>query len=58
MKDAVERLNAEYKLKLSGEEIATIARQAEAAERLFQQLFEVEVAGVPPMLKTDPGEQK
>lgn len=58
MKDAVQRLNAEYDLKLSDEEISTIATQAEAARQLFDRLFEVDVAGVPPALKIDPVEKK
>jgi Asp-tRNA(Asn)/Glu-tRNA(Gln) amidotransferase C subunit len=56
MKDAVERLNAEYGLNLSDEEIGTIAQQAEAAQRLFQRLFEVDVEGIAPALKIDPAE--
>lgn len=58
MNDAVQRLNAEYNLQLSDEEIATIAKQAAAAQQLFQRLFEVDVAGVPPALKIDPAEKK
>jgi Asp-tRNA(Asn)/Glu-tRNA(Gln) amidotransferase C subunit len=58
MKDAVQRLNAEYHLQLSDEEIATIAKQAEAAQQLFQRLFEVDVAGVPPALKIALAEKK
>jgi Asp-tRNA(Asn)/Glu-tRNA(Gln) amidotransferase C subunit len=56
MKDAVERLNAEYGLNLSDEEIGAIAQQAEAAQRLFQRLFEVDVEGIAPALKIDPAE--
>lgn len=58
MKDAVRRLNAEYRLDLSEEEIEAIAQQAEAAQRLFERLFEVDVAGVAPALKLDPAERK
>ena len=58
MKDAVQRLNAEYDLKLSDEEISTIAKQAEAARQLFDRLFEVDIAGVAPALKIDPAEKK
>jgi Asp-tRNA(Asn)/Glu-tRNA(Gln) amidotransferase C subunit len=58
MKDAVQRLNAEYQLQLSDEEIAAIAKQAAAAQQLFQRLFEVDVAGVPPALKIDAAEKK
>ena len=58
MKDAVHRLNAEYKLNLSEDEIETIAKQAEAGQRLFQKLYEVEVEGIVPALKIDPAEKK
>jgi Asp-tRNA(Asn)/Glu-tRNA(Gln) amidotransferase C subunit len=58
MKDSVQRLNAEYGLNLSDEEIAVIAKQAEAGQRLFQTLFEVDVEGVAPALKIDPAERQ
>jgi len=58
MKNAVQRLNAEYRLNLTEEEIETITRQAEAAQQLFQKLFEVNVEGVAPALKIDPAERK
>jgi Asp-tRNA(Asn)/Glu-tRNA(Gln) amidotransferase C subunit len=58
MKNAVQRLNAEYRLNLSEEEIEAITQQAEAAQQLFQKLFEVDVEGVAPALKIDPAERK
>ena len=58
MKDSVERLNADYGLNLNEEEIGAIAKQAEAAQRLFQTLFEVEVEGIAPSLKIVPAETK
>jgi hypothetical protein len=58
MKDAVRRLNSEYQLNLSEEEIDAITKQAEASQRLFQKLFEVDVEGVAPALKIDPAEKK
>jgi len=58
MKDAVRRLDAEYKLNLSEEEIDLIAEQVEAAHRLFQKLYEVDVTGIVPALKIDPAEKK
>jgi len=58
MKDAVRRLDTEYGLNLSDEEIEAVARQAEAGQRLFQKLFEVNVEGVAPALKIDPAENK
>jgi len=58
MKQDVERLNAEYNLGLSSEEIDAITKQAEAGRRLFQKLFEVNVDGVPPALQLDPAMKK
>jgi Rod binding domain-containing protein len=39
MRDAVQRLNLEYSLNLSDEEIEQIAKQVEAGEKLFQKLL-------------------
>jgi Asp-tRNA(Asn)/Glu-tRNA(Gln) amidotransferase C subunit len=58
MKDAVQRLNVEYGLNLSDDEIEQIAKQAEAGQRLFQKLFEVDVEGVVPILKIDLTEKR
>jgi hypothetical protein len=58
MKDAVQRLNLEYGLNLSDDEIEQIAKQAEAGQRLFQKLFEVDVEGVAPTLKIDLTEKR
>ena len=58
MKNAVQRLNAECRLNLTEEEIEAITQQAEAAQQLFQKLFEVNVEGVAPALKIDPAERK
>jgi Asp-tRNA(Asn)/Glu-tRNA(Gln) amidotransferase C subunit len=58
MKDAVQRLNAEYGLNLTEEEMEVIARQAEAARRLVQRLYEVDVEGVVPALRIDPEERR
>jgi Asp-tRNA(Asn)/Glu-tRNA(Gln) amidotransferase C subunit len=38
---------------LSDEEIEIIAKQAEAAHRLFQPLFEVDLTGIMPIMKID-----
>jgi Asp-tRNA(Asn)/Glu-tRNA(Gln) amidotransferase C subunit len=57
MKDAVKRINLEYNLSLDEEEIEAITKQAEAGQRLFQKLFEVELDGVFPALKIDPAER-
>jgi Asp-tRNA(Asn)/Glu-tRNA(Gln) amidotransferase C subunit len=58
MKDAVRRLNVEYGLNLSEEEIEAITQQGEASQRLFQKLFEVDVQGIAPVLKIVPAEKK
>jgi Asp-tRNA(Asn)/Glu-tRNA(Gln) amidotransferase C subunit len=57
MKDAVQRINIEYGLNLTEEEIEIITQQVEAGQRLFQKLYEVDVEGVVPALKIDPSEQ-
>jgi Asp-tRNA(Asn)/Glu-tRNA(Gln) amidotransferase C subunit len=57
MKDAVQRLNVEYDLNLTDDEIEQIARQAETGQRLFQKLFQVDVKGVVPALKIDLAEK-
>lgn len=49
----VRKIDRDYGLKLSEEEIRLIARQAEAAEKLFEELYRVEVAAVTPILKVD-----
>ncbi len=53
MREAVKRLNAEYGFKLSEAEIELIAEQAEAANRLFQPLNNVDLRGVMPIMKVD-----
>jgi Asp-tRNA(Asn)/Glu-tRNA(Gln) amidotransferase C subunit len=57
MKDALRRLNVEYGFNLTEEEMDQIAKQAEASQRLFQRLYEVDVTGVVPVLKIDPAEK-
>jgi Asp-tRNA(Asn)/Glu-tRNA(Gln) amidotransferase C subunit len=57
MKDAVQRINVEYGLNLTDEEIEIITQQVEAGQRLFQKLYEVDVEGVVPALKIDPAER-
>ena len=57
MKDAVQRINVEYGLNLTEEEIEIITKQVEASQRLFQKLYEVDVEGVVPALKIDPSER-
>ncbi len=53
MREKIETLNLEYGLNLTDEEMDQIATQAEAAQKLFQKLFEVDVTGVVPALKID-----
>ncbi len=53
MREEVKRLNTEYGFNLSEEEIELIAKQAEAARRLFQPLYEVDLTGVMPIMKVD-----
>jgi Asp-tRNA(Asn)/Glu-tRNA(Gln) amidotransferase C subunit len=57
MKDAVQRINVEYGLNLTEEEIEIITKQVEAGQRLFQKLYEVDVEGIVPALKIDPSER-
>ena len=57
MKDAVRRLDIEYGLNLTEEEVDEIAEQAQAAQRLFQKLYEIDVEGVVPALRIDPAEK-
>jgi Asp-tRNA(Asn)/Glu-tRNA(Gln) amidotransferase C subunit len=58
VKDEVRRLNDEYGFNLSEAEIEQIAKQAEAARRLFQPLYEVDLTGVMPIMKIDKKERK
>jgi Asp-tRNA(Asn)/Glu-tRNA(Gln) amidotransferase C subunit len=57
MKDTVKRINIEYGLDLTEEEIEALTKQAEAAQKLFQKLYQVDVEGVIPALKIDPAER-
>jgi Asp-tRNA(Asn)/Glu-tRNA(Gln) amidotransferase C subunit len=58
MKDAVQRLNTEYGLNLTQEEIEAIAKQAEAGQQLFRKLYEVDTEGIVPAMKIDPAEKR
>jgi Asp-tRNA(Asn)/Glu-tRNA(Gln) amidotransferase C subunit len=58
MKNAVRRLNTEYGLNLTEEEIAAVAEQAEAGQRLFQKLYEVDTEGIVPAMKIDPAQRR
>jgi len=60
MEDRVRRIDREFGLKLTEEEIRLITRQAESAEKFFLPLYEVDITGVMPMLKMDrrPGSRR
>jgi Asp-tRNA(Asn)/Glu-tRNA(Gln) amidotransferase C subunit len=58
MKESVQRINLEYGLNLTDEEIEIITNQVEAGRRLFQKLYEANVEGVVPALKIDPAERR
>ena len=53
MKDAVRRLNEEYRFELTDKEIEMVVRQAEEAALLFKPLFEVNVDGITPLTIVD-----
>ena len=53
MEETVRKLNSEYGFNLSEEEIKRIVKQAEAADQLFQRLYEVDLTGVMPIVKID-----
>jgi Asp-tRNA(Asn)/Glu-tRNA(Gln) amidotransferase C subunit len=57
MKETVQRINIEYGLNLTDEEIDIITKQVEAGQQLFQKLYEVDVQGIVPVLKIDPAER-
>jgi Asp-tRNA(Asn)/Glu-tRNA(Gln) amidotransferase C subunit len=53
VEEQIKKLNAEYGLGLSQEEIELVARQAAKAEQLFRLLQEVDLTNVMPILKLD-----
>ena len=57
MKETVQRINIEYGLNLTEEEIDIVTKQVEAGQQLFQKLYEVDVQGIAPVLKIDPAER-
>jgi hypothetical protein len=58
MKEAVQKLNVEYGLGLTEDEIEQIAKQAVASEKLFAQLYDVDVEGIAPALTIDAAEKE
>ncbi len=53
MKELIRQLDSEYGFKLSEEEVEMIAKQWESANRMFQRLNDVDLAGVSPIMKVD-----
>ncbi len=53
MKELIRQLDLEYGFKLSEEEVELIAKQWESANRMFQRLNDVDLAGVSPIMKVD-----
>ncbi len=53
MKELSRQLDSEYGFKLSEEEVELIAKQWESANRMFQRLNDVDLAGVSPIMKVD-----
>ena len=53
MKDAVRRLDLEYRFNLSEREIDVVAKQAEEAALLFKPLLEVDLTNITPLTKVD-----
>ncbi len=53
MKELIRQLDSEYGFKLSEEEVELIAKQWESANRMFQRLNDVDLAGVTPIMKVD-----
>jgi len=53
MKELIRQLDSEYGFKLSEEEVEMIAKQWESANRMFQRLNDVDLAGVSPVMKVD-----
>jgi len=53
MKELIRQLDSEYGFKLSEEEVELIAKQWESANRMFQCLNDVDLAGVTPIMKVD-----
>lgn len=53
MKELIRQLDLEYGFKLSEEEVELIAKQWESANRMYQRLNDVDLAGVSPVMKVD-----
>ncbi|MFQ5684077.1 MAG: hypothetical protein ACE5HC_12485 [Candidatus Binatia bacterium] len=53
MEEIVWKLNSDYGFELSPNEVQKITRQAEAANRVFKCLGEIDLTGVTPIMKVD-----
>lgn len=53
MKELIRQLDSEYGFKLREEEVELIVKQWESANRMFQRLNDVDLAGVTPIMKVD-----
>jgi hypothetical protein len=58
MKELIRKLDAEYAFGLTEEEIDLIARQAEESARLYQKLYEVDIAEESLVSKSAGGEKE
>lgn len=58
MKELIRKLDKEYAIGLSEEEIDLIARQAEESARLYQKLYEVATTEENAVSKCDGGEKQ
>jgi Asp-tRNA(Asn)/Glu-tRNA(Gln) amidotransferase C subunit len=53
MRELLEKLDAEYGFRLSAEEKDRIEKEVKEAERLFQQINEVDISGKTPFMRLD-----
>ncbi len=58
LKNLIKKLDAEYAFGLTEEEIELIARQAEESARLYQKLYDVDIADESPVSKSVAGEKE
>ena len=58
MREVIRKLDAEYAIGLTEEEIDLIARQAEDSSKLYQKLYEVDVPEEGTVSDSDRGEKQ
>ena len=58
MKELIRKLDAEYAIGLTEEEIDLIARQAEESARLYQKLYEVDIPEESLVSESERGEKE